>query len=126
MNGLQREADQDQANSEDTHALLGHTVCAPFDERREWDRDRRNYTDHQPGFQPDAQRIRALVANQGADVSGNGVANRAIQYGEKMKFSETRAGGGVIINRWPNASAVRKGLSHGAQCAECGSECASI
>jgi hypothetical protein len=34
LDGLQREAGKDHANSEDAHPLLGHMIRGPFDERR--------------------------------------------------------------------------------------------
>src|SRR6202040_893107 len=33
LDGLQREANKDQANSKDAHALLGHMIDNPFNER---------------------------------------------------------------------------------------------
>jgi hypothetical protein len=64
LDGLQREADKDQANSEDAHALLGHMIRNPFDEGRAGARDRRDHSNRQSGLQPDAQRVRALMRHQ--------------------------------------------------------------
>ena len=46
LDGLRRKADEDQANSEDTHALLGQTVCNPLDERHEGAHNGGDHSDH--------------------------------------------------------------------------------
>ena len=61
LDGLQCEADKDQTHSKDTHPLLGHMICNSFDERRARARDRRDRSNHQSGFHPDAERVRALM-----------------------------------------------------------------
>jgi hypothetical protein len=115
LDRLQREADQ-EANSEDAHALLGHMIRTPLDERRSCVHDRRNYSNRQSGLHPDTQRVRALAGRQGADISGGSVANRAIHRREKLMFGQTRAGGGLIVESRPDAGSVRNDLSHRTQC----------
>src|SRR5258708_27041735 len=62
LHRLQREAYQNQANAEHAHTLLGHMVRAPLDERREWHRNSRDQSDHQPAFTPTASAFAPLPA----------------------------------------------------------------
>src|SRR5471030_2301174 len=52
LNGLQREAGKDQANSEYAHALGRHMIRGPFYERRAGAGDHRDHSNRQSGLHP--------------------------------------------------------------------------
>src|SRR5713226_606371 len=71
LEGLQREPDNDQANAKDPHASFGQMIGRPFDKGSEGSDEGRDDANGESRFQPDAQRVRALMRYQAADVAGN-------------------------------------------------------
>ena len=95
LNGLKREADENQGDAKDTHAAGGHMIGGPFDERCAGTRDCRYHPDGQSRFQPNGECVDQVVCHQAADIAGDRVADCPIHCREKLGFGYTRARAGT-------------------------------
>ena len=77
LQGLKREAGQNQANAKDAHAFFGHMIGHPLDEGRAGTGDSRDHADSNSHSEADRDPMLPM-RGQAADETGNRIAHGAI------------------------------------------------
>src|SRR6185369_15805895 len=118
LDGLQRQADEEQGYTEDSHALGGNVNDYPFDKGRCGESNKSHRPDTKSQAQCHGQSGLALIRDQGAYPPSDRVTNCSIQSRKDLKLSQTRTRGWFVVHCRTEAKFISNDLSRRAECAE--------
>src|ERR1700674_2170126 len=115
LNGLKREAEQNEGNAKDPHASLGEMIGRPFDKGRARTADYRHRADGESRFQSDGDGVIPLLRHEAAGIAGDDVADCTIHCREQLESGQTGTRSGLVIDSWPDACLIGDRLAGRAQ-----------